>query len=499
MKTLKEIIDQSALLYAKKIAFRYKSGKEICEKTYDDLKRDSDGFSCSLEFLGLQGKHIAIIGPTSYEWVVSFFGIVNSGSVVIPLDPQLPVTEVCELMDRADVAALVFDQKRADIAQAIKSSGKQLILMRGECREGEALSFQALLSEHSESYECQPEPDQTCAILFTSGTTGLSKGVMLTHRNFTDNVTNLDLGTAPGTVSMTVLPIYHAYALTADILNSIYCGMELCINDSIMHVSQNMRLFRPQIIMLVPMIIASIYENLCNSDNGTLPKMEIAINKLGGRLKTIYSGGAYLPQALIDGFEQYGINVYNCYGMTECSPGISRIRNGEYKLNSVGKLLKNCQAKVVDDEIWVRGSSVMSGYYKMPQETAECLTHEGWLKTGDLGFVDEDGFVFITGRKKNLIILSNGKNISPEELENDLSFEMLVKEIVVKEVNGMVGAEIFPDYDYATSSQIVNITAVLQDIIDQYNCNQPVYKRIVKLIVRDTAFERTPSQKIKRK
>ena len=183
--------------------------------------------------------------------------------------------------------------------------------------------------------------------------------------------------------------------------------------------------------------------------------------------------------------------------MTECSPVISTNLPWENKKGSVGKLMPNCEAKVVNEEIWVRGSSVMMGYYKMPEETAETL-EDGWLKTGDLGYVDEDNFVFITGRRKNLIILANGENVSPEEIENQLSREDLVKEILVREKEQVIEAEIFPDYDYAKKKRIKDIRDSLQKIVDEYNKEAPVYKRIHSIIVREVEFEKTTAKKIKR-
>ena len=201
--------------------------------------------------------------------------------------------------------------------------------------------------------------------------------------------------------------------------------------------------------------------------------------------------------ALIDLFEKYGITIQQGYGMTECSPVISTNLSWNIRKDSVGQLMPNCQAKSVDGELWVKGSSVMMGYYKMPEETAEAL-EDGWLKTGDLGYVDQDNFVYLTGRKKNLIITKNGENVSPEELENKIGENRLVLEVLVRENEGMIEAEIFPDYEYAKKQGIEDMRAALQKIIDQYNLNAPAYKKVYRLKVRETEFEKTPSRKIKR-
>ena len=183
--------------------------------------------------------------------------------------------------------------------------------------------------------------------------------------------------------------------------------------------------------------------------------------------------------------------------MTECSPVISTTRPWNINKKAVGQLIDNCEAKTVDGELWVRGSSVMQGYYKMPEETAATL-EDGWLKTGDLGYVDEEGFVYLTGRKKNLIITKNGENVSPEELENKLGVERLIQEVLVRENKSVIEAEIFPDYEYAKKKHIKDVRVALQEIIDQYNLQAPPHKKIYSLIVRETEFEKTPSKKIKR-
>ena len=491
VQTMKDIINYAADAYKGQSAFRYKIRKEVFSKTYEEVKRDSESVSCILEHAGMLGCHAAVIGPTSYEWVISYFGVANSGGVVVPVDVQLPAAEVCELLNRADVTILFYDELRSDVAELAKTACpkvERMVSMQTELPK--------LLTEQGGSFDTGIDPDKLCAILFTSGTTGKSKGVMLTHRNLTDNAVSVDMKIPAGTVSMTLLPIHHAYCFTMDILKGLYIGLTICINDSIMHVSRNMKLFKPEIVLLVPMVIESIYGKLKES-GGILPKKMVAKAAFGGNLHTICSGGAYLDPDYVDKFKEYGITILQGYGMTECSPVISTNLEWDMKKESVGKLIPNCEAKVVDEEIWVRGSSVMMGYYQMPEETKEAL-EDGWLKTGDLGYVDEDGFVFITGRKKNLIILANGENVSPEELENQLSKDSLVKEILVSAEGSQIMAEIFPDYDYAKKKHIKDIPEALQKVVDEYNKNTPPFKKISQLKVRETEFDKTPSKKIKR-
>ena len=499
VRTLRDIIRHGAEAYGSQTAFRYKVKKEIVDRTYLDVDRDSMAVSRMVESMGMEGKHIALIGTTTYQWIVSYFGIVGSGSVAVPIDAQLPADAVCELLERADVEMLVFDEIRRDVAEAVKEkcpSVRYILSMQAEEAADGVQSLSMLMALHAGEYEKELDGGQLATILFTSGTTGKSKGVMLSHRNLVDNAVCLDMKIPAGTISMTLLPINHVYCLTMDIIKGLHIGLVICINDSIMHVQRNMKLFRPEIVLLVPLVIESIYGKL--KDAGSLiPKKMVAKAAFGGNLRIICSGGAYLDPDYVDKFKEYGITILQGYGMTECSPVISTNLEWENKKGSVGKLLPNCEAKVVDEEIWVRGSSVMQGYYKMPEQTAETL-EDGWLKTGDLGYVDEDGFVYITGRRKNLIILANGENVSPEELENQLSRCGLVKEILVREKDKVIEAEIFPDYEYAKKKHVKDIQGKLQELVDGFNRDMPVYKRIYSLIVRETEFEKTPSKKIKR-
>lgn len=499
VRTLRDIIRHGAEAYGSQTAFRYKVKKEIVDRTYLDVDRDSMAVSRMVESMGMEGKHIALIGTTTYQWIVSYFGIVGSGSVAVPIDAQLPADAVCELLERADVEMLVFDEIRRDVAEAVKEkcpSVRYILSMQAEEAADGVQSLSMLTALHAGEYEKELDGGQLATILFTSGTTGKSKGVMLSHRNLVDNAVCLDMKIPAGTISMTLLPINHVYCLTMDIIKGLHIGLVICINDSIMHVQRNMKLFKPEIVLLVPLVIESIYGKL--KDAGSLiPKKMVAKAAFGGNLRIICSGGAYLDPDYVDKFKEYGITILQGYGMTECSPVISTNLERENKKGSVGKLLPNCEAKVVDEEIWVRGSSVMQGYYKMPEQTAETL-EDGWLKTGDLGYVDEDDFVYITGRRKNLIILANGENVSPEELENQLSRSALVKEILVREKDKVIEAEIFPDYEYAKKKHVKDIQGKLQELVDGFNQDMPVYKRIYSLIVRETEFEKTPSKKIKR-
>lgn len=504
--TIRELLVAAEKDFGSQDAFRYKiksddgSGKKEVKvegKTYTQLKNDSECFSAALAELGEQGKHIALVGPTSYSWVVSYFGIANSGSVVVPLDAQLPEEDLCELIDRADVTTLVYDSSKEKLAQLAAERCSKLvhIICMDNSSQEKILSLWEVIGRQQPGFEYEPQPDQLATIMFTSGTTGKSKGVMLTHRNLAENATCLDMGLESGMVIMSVLPIHHAYCLSMDILKGISIGSIICINDSLLRVAKNIKLFEPNMILMVPLMIETLAKKL--EEASWIPAPLVKAKVFGKQFHTVCSGGAYLNPAYIDLFKKYGITIWQGYGMTECSPVISTNYGECIKDGSVGKLMPNCEAKVVDEELWVKGSSVMQGYYNMPKETEETLS-DGWLKTGDLGYVDEDGFIFLTGRKKNLIITPNGENVSPEEIENKLGEDRLVQEVLVRESEGAIEAEIFPDYEYAAKKKIKDIQAELQKIIDRYNQGAPLYKRVFKLKVREVEFEKNTTKKIKR-
>lgn len=500
VSTIREIIVQAAETYQDASAIRYKiSKKEIASKSYAQLREDSERFSNALEALGEQGNHIAITGMTSYSWLVSYLGTVNSASVAVPLDVSLPAEDMCELIDRADATIFVYDEIRADVAAMVRARCpkiKYLISMQKEEQDQEVLSLWQLLEKSENKCSIMPEPDALCTIMFTSGTTGKSKGVMLSHRNLAENATCFDMKIPPRTTALSVLPIHHAYCLTMDFLKGLSIGADICINDSLLRVAKNIKLFQPNMVLMVPLMIETMAKKLEDAEG--LPVDLVKKEVFGEQFTTICSGGAYLNPAYIDLFAKYGVTIQQGYGMTECSPVISTNASWNIRKDSVGQLISNCEAKTVEEELWVRGSSVMMGYYKMPEETAQTLTEDGWLRTGDLGYVDQEGFVYLTGRKKNLIITKNGENVSPEELENKIGEHRLVQEILVRESEGVIEAEIFPDHEYAKKKEIKDIRAVLQEVIDTYNQGAPAYKRVYRLKIRDTEFAKTPSKKIKR-
>ncbi len=503
--TIYELLVKAEEAYGTQDAIRYKvksageSGKKetkVEARTYTQLRQDSERFSAALSGLGEQGKHIALVGATSYSWITAYYGIVNGGSVAVPLDANLSDEDLCELIDRADVTTLIYDgSKESTAVMAAEKCPKLVHIIAMEAAGSgnpDILPMWDLIGKEQKGTGYEPKPEDLATIMFTSGTTGKSKGVMLTHRNLAENATALDMGYEPGMVVMSVLPIHHAYCLSMDILKGTSIGAIICINDSLLRVAKNIKLFEPNMILMVPLMVETLAKKM--EEASFIPAPLVKGKVFGKQFHTICSGGAYLNPAYIDFFKKYGITILQGYGMTECAPVISTNCNGAFKAGSIGKCMPNCEVKIVDEELWVKGSSVMQGYYKMPEETAQTL-EDGWLKTGDLGYIDEEGYLFLTGRKKNLIITPNGENVSPEEIENKLSEKRLVQEVLVRESDSVIEAEIFPDYEYAAKKKIKDIQAKLQEIIDSYNKTAPLYKRIFKLKVRDVEFEKNTTKK----
>jgi long-chain acyl-CoA synthetase len=261
---------------------------------------------------------------------------------------------------------------------------------------------------------------------------------------------------------------------------------------------KNMSVFKPYVMLMVPMMVETIYKRLSVADP-SIPKKVLADQVFGGNLKIIFVGGAHLDPFYIEKFAEYGVDVLEGYGMSECSPVISSNMPSDHKVGSIGRPLANAEIKFEDGEILVKGTSVMKGYYKMPEETAETIK-DGWLHTGDKGYIDEDGFLFINGRVKNLIILSNGENISPEEIENKLALNPLVGEVVVTGENNGLTARIYPEQQLVEAKALDedSVKTQLQTFLDQYNKTQPTYRQITGLVIRKNPFARSSTKKIKR-
>ena len=497
VKTLADLVRHSAEEFGSSTFLKEKRGKEIVEKSHTDLYEDCKRLN---GFLKPFGKlHAAVIGATSYNYLVSWFGTSIGGNTVVPLDAQLVCEDICELLNRADVTVFFYDPRFGAMLDKIKAECPAIhtYICLGEA-EG-SLALESVLKDAVPAEPAEITPDMLAGILFTSGTTGKSKGVMLSHGNYIDNTFCRDNESEQDDVLLTVLPIHHVYCFTCDILLSLRYGNTICVNDSMMRIGVNLKLFKPTVILLVPLIAETIYKQIkaASAAKPDIPIKVIADAVFGGRLKGIYSGGAYLAPEIIEAYAEFGIPIAQGYGMTECSPRISSITFSDGSFGDVGIIVNGCQVRIEDGEIVVKSPSVMQGYYKDPEATAEALTPDGWLHTGDLGYV-ENNRIFITGRKKNLIILSNGENVSPEEVENKFAGKDLVSEVLVYAEDGVITAEVYPNQDYTEGKSREEIAAELTELIKKINTTLTSSKTVRKTRLRDVEFDKTTSKKIRR-
>ena len=503
---IRDILEDSVNKYADIKAVKWLKKKEILERSYSELMENVISVRKGLLAEGFQGKHISLIGTSSVEWIESYLGVITGSTVAVPLDAGLPGEDLIDLINRSDSEALFLSPKnKALLDELLKQCQKlrKIWLLQEEEVEASDEKIASLAELKAAAKDGAPDserpnPDDIATIIFTSGTTGKSKGVMLTQNNRASNVEAVDYTTEPGSVLLSVLPIHHAFCLVMDWLKGFSLGATVCINDSFLHMVKNMSVFKPDVMLMVPMMIETIYKRLASVD-AAIPKKAVAANVFGGNLKIIFAGGAHLDPYYIDQFAEYGVDVFEGYGMSECSPVISSNTPSVHKAGSIGMPLSNVEIQFDNGEILVKGSSVMKGYYKMPEETAETLK-DGWLHTGDKGYMDEDGFLFINGRVKNLIILSNGENISPEEIENKLALDALVGEVIVTGEDNGLTARIYPEQEVVAAKGLDEeaVRAALQAFLDQYNKNQPTYRQITGLVVRKNPFIRNSTKKIKR-
>lgn len=502
VKTLQELILRSAECYGDKVFLKEKAGKDTKETTFLQLQQNCRRIVTFLNERGNGKKlHAAVIGATSSGYLTAYFGTVSGGSVIIPLDAQMSCEDLIDHLQRSDSEVFFFDKRFAAMLPEVKANCPMIhtyVCLQETDAEG-VLLMDNIHAEYAPA-EVFPEvdPASCAAIVYTSGTTGKSKGVMLAHSNLIDNTMCQENESSPEDVLLTVLPVHHVYCFTCDILLSLRYGTTVCVNDSMMHIAQNLKKYEPSIILLVPMIAETIYKKIQAAAAATpgVPVAAIARAVFGPNLKGIYSGGAYLNPELANAYASFGIPIAQGYGMTECSP---RITTGVWEnecRGDVGVIVNGCTVKIVDGEIWAKSPSVMMGYYKNPEATAETITEDGWLMTGDLGYVDERNRVHITGRKKNLIILSNGENVSPEELENKFVGLDWIAEILVYAEEGAICAEIFPNPEAQLTQE--DVLKLLREHVDKVNRTVSGAKAIRRLRIRDTEFDKTTSKKIKR-
>lgn len=475
---------------------------------------------------GLNGKKkIAILSENSYEWVVAFYSILVGGNIAVPMDTKLSTEELVSQLVRGECDAIIFSEKCRGIADAIKaeSDSKVKVFMCIQQFPEYKAEGKAIYEGGNHAFsEFEVKPEDLACIVYTSGTTGLSKGVMLTHKNITSDVV-ASCSIQTGKQAIGFLPLNHTFCWVGALFSGYLLAEWGYICDSLKDIQKDMQTYKPQNFSAVPLVINTIYDRIWKTARKTgkediLKKglkisqflMKIGIDRrrkifktiidnLGGELEIIICGGANLDPKYENGMYDFGIHVLNGYGMTECSPAVTVNRPDDFKIGSVGKPIPCCEIKVVDPdefgvgEIYVKGDNVMVGYYNDEAATAEAFDGE-WLKTGDYGRIDEDGFLFFVGRKKNLIVLSNGKNVSPEEIEDKLLCIDYVSEVLVYPEDDKIAAEFFlNEEDYPDARDR------LKGDIRKFNDSMPIFKRVTKTKIRDTEFPKTTTMKIVRK
>jgi len=518
---LKELLINCVSKQGEKPAFIYQNRKrEHVKIAYNRFKDDVDAFGTYLHQKGIKNCNVAVFGENSYEWILTYFAVTCGGNVIVPIDKDLPADEVKNLVEHSSCTVIIYSETYTDIIDKLIADNLLRINMNDISKHIES-GRRALKNGISDFIDFCVEGKRLASIVYTSGTMGLSKGVMLTHENLAANTvaTCQNVYISNGTVLL--LPLHHTFGLVAGVLCVLLHGHYVYINKSLKNINQDLMIAKPEHLSLVPLFVEGFYKriwenaekqgkakvlkHLIRFSNFTLlfgidlrsVLFKSIVNAFGGNLKLIISGGSGIDEKYIQGFKNFGITVINGYGITECAPVVATNRNKALKSGTVGFPL-SCNRIRIDKpnengngEILVNGENVMLGYYKNPEATAEAFDGE-WFKTGDLGYLDKDGFLYITGRKKNLIILDNGKNVYPEEIEGYLAAIKQIKEVVVYAKNKLITAEIFPDTEIGNAEQII------REKIALLNKTLPMYKQVQSIIFRQIEFEKTTTQKIKR-
>ena len=539
-----------ATKYPDKIAFGYRKkphDEQMITVTYAQAREDIRNLGTGLIALDARDHQVAIVGESSYDWVTSYFALMSVGAVTVPVDKELPAEDLLGIFNTAECSMILYSPAVEAKIMSLKDqipTLKTLICM-GET-ETEALKINDVIADGARRFEegdhsyytYEIDPDRLASIVFTSGTTGKGKGVMLSQTNICSDMTQGMYNFAITERTMCLLPPHHTFGSTVNFVGHFAQGSMVYITSGLRYMMQEIKEVKPTHLVLVPLFVETIYKRIWATAEktgkaGLLRKMmkvsnaarkigidarrklfSSVLSVLGGELQMIICGGAALNQDIIDTFDALGITILNGYGITECAPLISCNRNRFQKKGSVGVPIIGEQVKIADPdengegEICVKGPNVMMGYYKNPEATAAVFDEEGYFKTGDYGKLDEEGWIYITGRLKNLIIFSNGKNVYPEEIETEISRIRGVGEVVVyagesklnpkKEV---IVAEIYPDYD---TLEMDGISREEEDKIKEYfgaevkkaNTRMVSYKSVGLVKIRKEEFPKNTSRKI---
>ena len=555
--SLRAIARYNAVNKGEKIAFRYiGKDKEIVDVSYAEFGENIEKLICSFKAQGFEGKRVAIIGETCPEWLETYYAIISAGGVAIPFDKELLYDQIRGFIDIAEADAIVMSPAYSQKYEELKAAGvfdrlktvirvddgtewpvedEKLIKFSEFLKLGEGVSRDS----DADIMRKQARGDMS-VMLFTSGTTGTSKCVMLSERNQIECVKAAVSATDfyEHDVMLSVLPIHHTYELTINVaLQSL--GATCCINDSLKNVLKNLQRFKPTGIVVVPLFASTFRKKIMDevkkkgkeaqlkigmAASGAMRKVGVDVREklfseilaaFGGNLKKIICGGAAMKPELTKFFDSLGITLCEGYGITECSPLIAVNPYYKRKVGSVGPACECCEVRIDAEEtdengnlvgeIQVRGSNVMLGYYRNEEANSEVFTEDGWFKTGDIGRMDSDGYIYITGRCKSVIVLENGKNVFPEEIEEYLADIPGIAECVVvgrKKPEGeevVLTAVIYPDFNaYEKNVEIETVASDIKKKITELNKKMPSFKQIRNIEIRKTEFEKTTTRKIKR-
>jgi long-chain acyl-CoA synthetase len=542
---LRDLLFQASDRYHDRVALQSKKDGVYLPLTYRELRERVTRLAAAFSEFGLRkGDRVAVLSPNRTEWAVSYLAAVTSGLVAVPVDKDLTIREICHVLKFSEPRVVICSEEYIGPLREHRNHVpfvERTISMEEE-RAGADLSFPEFLAAGAEVLaggqscflDSTINAEDLAAIIFTSGTTGGSKGVMLSHGNLVANImaTSQHVSIEEG-VLLSVLPLHHTYECMGGFLLALYQGCTICHAESLRRIADNLRETNPTVVIGVPLLFESLYRKIESGIKqkgemkfrvakaiATLSERLFGLNirrslfkaihdQLGGSLDLLISGGAAGNSQIAKAFRELGINFIQGYGMTEASPIIAVNRVNCLKDDSVGLPLEGLEVKIVKDEILVRGPSVMTGYYLNAEATQDCLV-EGWLHTGDLGYFDEDGFLYVSGRKKSVIVTSNGKNVYPEEVEFVLNQSPFILESLVwggpeqdpaqVAVQAMVvpHIETFDEQWGPSQYDEGKIHEVIGQEIKERGKELARYKRVKSFVIRSEEFERTTTRKIKR-
>ncbi len=535
---IREMIEDVGTRFADRYAYAFKRNprdKEVIRKTYPELRDDVRALSTEYIKSGYAGKRIVLIAKLTYEWVLTYYAAMCTGSVLIPLDREWKVEDLTATVEKAEGDVIFYDAdieaKVAEIATAVGATAIPLSKVPEMVIDGRA----AFAEDNTPYYNAPIDEEGMALLVFTSGTTGKGKGVMLSQRAITWDLEEVVCYIGFSNKSVAVLPPHHTYGSSVAIYGQNSVGIEVYISSGIAHVLRELQAEKPGHLVLVPLYLETFYRRIQATlkEKGklklvnTMIKVSNLLRKIGidlrrklfgqvleafgGELHHVISGGAAINQDIANFFDSIGVTVLNGYGITECAPLISvnhthRIVPGTVGFPIDGDIIRiDNPNEDGEGEICVKGPNVMLGYFKDEEATAEAMTEDGFFRTGDYGKITREGAIAITGRKKNLIILSNGKNVYPEEIEAEFTAVPGLLDIIVyegKSKRGMaydaIVAEIFPDYELLEKNGITDPQAYFQSFIDTYNKTATSYKKIAILKVRTEDFPKNTLRKIMR-